>query len=78
MSIDEQERLAALHDHRLLDAPAEDAPEAVVGVAAIVAHAGHDVGPSTGRRIVEPQHGRVRAGPTPGGGPTVSLTVPGA
>ncbi|MEV4640058.1 ATP-binding protein [Actinoplanes sp. NPDC049548] len=37
MSGDERERLAALHEYRLLDAPADDELEAVVRVAAMVA-----------------------------------------
>jgi hypothetical protein len=37
VSTDEQQRLAALHEDRLLDAPADDEPEAVVRVAAMVA-----------------------------------------
>jgi hypothetical protein len=37
VSLDEQERLAALHEYRLLDAPADDELEAVVRVAAMVA-----------------------------------------
>ncbi len=37
MTIRERERLAALHEYRLLDAPADDELEAVVRVAAVVA-----------------------------------------
>ncbi|MEV6597859.1 ATP-binding protein [Actinoplanes sp. NPDC051346] len=37
MSADERQRLAALHEYRLLDAPADDELEAVVRVAAMVA-----------------------------------------
>jgi signal transduction histidine kinase len=40
--------------------------------------AGHGVGLSTCQRIVERHHGRIWAGPTPGGGTTVSFTMPGA
>ncbi|WP_244945050.1 hypothetical protein [Couchioplanes caeruleus] len=37
MSADERRRLAALHEYRLLDAPADDELEAVVRVAAMIA-----------------------------------------
>ena len=113
MSIAEQERLAALHEYRLLDAPADDELEAVVRITVSAGRhdgdlvisvadngigipeaqrrrvfemfarvdrsgAGHGVGLSTCQRIVERHHGRIWAGPTPGGGTTVSFTMPGA
>jgi signal transduction histidine kinase len=138
----EQQRLAALHEYRVLDAPADDKLEAVVRVAAdpallrqllqnligdaakcrdpdrdcrIEVHArqqegewvvavtgigipagerrrvfemctrvrtdgrtGPGVGLSTCERIVARQGGRIWAGAAPGGGTTVSFTLPDA
>jgi signal transduction histidine kinase len=70
----EQRRLAAPHEYRLLDAPADDELEAVVRVAAVVAGAG----PSTCRRIVERHGGRTWVDGAPGGGATVTFTLPDA
>lgn len=55
MSGDEQERLAALHEYRLLDAPADDELEAVVRVAAMVAGLLADVRFYASAPLVTPQ-----------------------
>jgi hypothetical protein len=56
----EEQRLAALHEYRLLDAPAGDELEAVVRVAARVAGV-----PAA-----------ISAAETPGGGTTVRFSLP--
>jgi signal transduction histidine kinase len=81
----ERDRLAALHEYCLLDAPAGDELEAVVRVAATVAGVPtatlnliepDGVGLSTCQRIVERRGGRIAASGTPGGGTTVTFSVP--
>jgi hypothetical protein len=66
----EPERLAALHEYRLLDAPAGEELEAVVRVAAVIDQAVMDL------RATIP--GRIWADAAEGGGTVVTFTLPGA
>ena len=79
VTVHERQRPAALHEYRLLDAPADDELAAVVRVARVVgsAGAGHGAGLSTCRRIVERRTGRIRVGAGDDGGTTVASTPPG-
>ena len=74
MTTREQERLAALHEYRLLDAPADDELEAVVRVAAMVA----GVPTATLNLIDENRQCQLTTTGFEGGGTTVSFTLPGA